>query len=385
MATVRRPSASWSPPRNILGERSKGGGTGFVEFDGQGRATAAWDIFTSRGTSGGVLVARRSRDGKWSKARRVFGLGFGLAAADVNTRGDAVVVASGGSGLFGATRSARGIWRRPQKVPTSGADRVGGAAAALGADGTAIAGWIEFAPAPPPQPRTDETLVQTSIMRSNGTWSQAVTLARVPDGDGVQLAVDRAGTAFASWEGRTAGGLLAVQTATRSPGGSRTPAQTISPAELSSSRPQIGVDGRGNATVAFESRRIAFDITDYNDQTVAAVWATTRPASGDWQEPQPVSATGFAPTFTFSVSDSGGALLAWYDQQKEQQESPAPAVFAIARSPSGVWGSKQRLGGPAQMDSRNRPPGAALNARGDAVVTWVFGGKRVAAVTRFTP
>jgi hypothetical protein len=143
----------------------------------------------------------------------------------------------------------------------------------------------------------------------------------------------------------------------RPPGGVLGAPELVAPnADFRAETVTAGVDGAGNATVTWTPER---------DDERGGMWVRTRSPAGVWGEAQNLGGYRvFAPSL--AVTDNGTALLAWR-QSKTPKHPNLNQVAVSGRAPGGTFAPARVLAG------INRDPGeptVAANDRGDAVVVW---------------
>lgn len=127
---------------------------------------------------------------------------------------------------------------------------------------------------------------------------------RVLSGEGgyVAAAVTGDGTTIAVWTRRTPEGIAVMSADRPAGGGWGAPRQIAAPRRWGVLFPDLAVNARGDAVVAFS----------YWSRQMAVLVAVHRPAGGDWEGPQAIGPVerGFYATGA-AVGAEGGALVAW--------------------------------------------------------------------------
>lgn len=291
----------WSTPVN-LSAAGQGSGDPQIAVDGSGNAVAIW-----RRSDGDNNIAQSS----WSDD----GGASWSASVDLSEPGEGVSnprIALGGSGVAHAvwnrydgsntrvqyTRSVDGgvTWSEPVNLSTAG---VNGQNPEIAPDGSGnlVAVWRGS--------NGDYDIIQSSRSTNSGvSWSTPVDLSLTEqDSRSPQVAFDGSGIAVAVWL-RSDGNNQIVQASRSTNGGASwsTPAN-LSESGVDSERPQIAIDGSGNA-IAVWGR------DPYGDTIIQSSRLLVGGAS--WSTPVNVSTAGnSATTPQFAIDGSGNAVAVW--------------------------------------------------------------------------
>ena len=293
-----------------------------VAMDGQGNTLVGW----GRGHSFGGL-------GPFTQPRveavfRPAGQGFGAVATIFNSGSGSEPITTGPTFAFDEQGNATAAWAYspssfnqdrfvhyidaavrpaggsfgPNELVSKGASigNVGAPAAVTMRSGAAMVGW-----------GTSDTSLSrafTAFRPPGGPWAQPQNVSAT--GPGVfhsgpaVVAFDPSGNALAGWT-RFDSNSGEVDSAFRPAGGSFGSPVPVTPASPQNSSPVLGVDGDGEAVMAWVRRG-----TD-SDQAFSAVRSAG--AGGAFDAPQPISPTGeFGNDNTaLSVNQSGNAVAAW--------------------------------------------------------------------------
>jgi hypothetical protein len=222
-------------------------------------------------------------------------------------------------------------------------------------------------------------------------WRRPVALATSGEfggeEEGPQVAMNARGDAVVVWAGHTLGPETSpmLQTAFKPAGGTKwhAPVDVAPESQFGTSQPQVGIDARGDAVIAWEA----------SDATGTQMEVASKPAaSRRWRVPVDLGNASPDPSgLQLAISASGRAAVVW-----ERRVAARLAVVAVLGSVSGGrWRKPIRLASWRQkleplepircarppkiacskIVRRRLPPAAgpriALDARGDAVAVWV--------------
>jgi hypothetical protein len=225
--------------------------------------------------------------------------------------------------------------------------------------GNAVAVWEHF--------EGTNFVVQAAVRpAATGVWQAPVDLSAPSESTNTspQVAVDRRGNAVAVWE-LFNGPNYVVQASVRpaASGVWQTPVDLSAAGDDTS--PQVAVDRRGNAVAAWA----AFNSTSTSDTVVQA--AVRPAASGVWQAPVDVSATGESVSSPEVAVDPRGDAVAVWDRGEAlcgcRTGTPSTVVQAAVRpAASGLWQTPVDLSAAGD----NRSPKVAVDRRGNAVAGW---------------
>lgn len=235
----------------------------------------------------------------------------------------------------------------PQNISAAGADAYH-PQVALGRNGDAVAVWSRSSGA--------SNVIQAATMATGAAWSAAVDLSvpanvtRTP-----QVAIGGDGTAVAVWQ-RASGDYATIQVSVLGHGAWSAPLRLSIPGE-NAETPRVAMDDAGDAVVLWRW----FDGANW------LVDSSFRPAGGNWQRVEQVSAPGFsALALHLAMNRMGRAVAVW-------------------TYPSGVWSSQLGQGGrwsgerevdsqDADSGSSSSAPSVAIDASGNEAVVWAWNG-----------
>jgi hypothetical protein len=200
-------------------------------------------------------------------------------------------------------------------------------------------------------------------------WTTPVSIA-TPSGSVVSfgqitLATSSTGAQAAAWVAFNSTNAVAIQAATRNPGGTWTTAQTVGlPTGTNSPLPRVAVAPSGAAVVVWQTRPAANSV---------AVFAAARPANGNWGAATQLAAatsTSYivATPYPKVVMDSQGTALATWIQGTQLTAS----LKAASLAPGGSWGAAFTIGGTPFLTIA--ADSLAINSSGQALAVWAEGG-----------
>ncbi|MEW5786441.1 MAG: hypothetical protein AB1899_01165 [Pseudomonadota bacterium] len=195
--------------------------------------------------------------------------------------------------------------------------------------------------------------VQARIQES-GVWGPTSPLSPATGGgSSPSVAVAADGSVTVAWIQDQGNGHSTLEAAFLNAGQWGLPA-TVSNAGISVTSPRAGVDGTGQATLAWAE-------ADAAGTTCAIQTATGRAATG-WSQPLTLANTchGFV---YLDVNGAGEAVVGWSDQGYLSGEG----IYAATRDASGLWSAVSELAIPKY---RQYLPGVAIGEDGTAVVVW---------------
>jgi hypothetical protein len=264
--------------------------------DGAGDVIAIW-----REVDGGqssIRAAYRRKGAAFGPAARISAPAVSTESPDLtmDRLGNAVAVWQRSNGhdsvVQAAVRPAGGNWSEP--VDLSAPGDIAFSADVAGEAGQLTAVWLVL--------RDRTTLVQSSSRSIEGTWKKAETVSG-PIGNSYApaVAMDDHGGAVAAWQWSN-GAFLMVQAALRVATGDWSEPQVLSAPGRSASRPQVAMDGNGNAFAAW---------IRYNGSWAAAQSAH-RPAGGSWEPAGDLSERGGnASGLDLALNRRGDAAVTW--------------------------------------------------------------------------
>lgn len=368
----------------------------YLALTAAGDVVAAWVRAPAgaRAGSGRVVVAERSRRGRWSPGRTLSRPAAGAPAAAINARGQAVVVWGERTRLHVATRSGRSAgWRTAVAATAVRGGTVRDVAAAVDGRGTITVMWSETAAggfrvrmAVRAAGRARWTVRRSQLMAGGrpallagpgrsgiAMWVGAGSLWASHDpGDGFEpavrlagrdpdspaLAYGRAGRTLAAWGTRLPGGTMVLAAAER-PNAAR---RWRDLGDLGvGAAPVVGSNARGDAIIAWASA---------DDAGRAGIEAVTRRAGGGWVpstiRPRDVCDCEYELGGAV-VDGTGGAAVSW--RRRDQRGDGAAAIATRSRTAS-RWrvrrvGPVPDYGPPSLTASAGRAAGAVWASSGD--------------------
>ncbi len=301
-----------------------------------------------------------------------------------------------------AAQSAPSAWSAPELIPTR---EIGTPTPArppvFDADGDAFLVWTE-ARLSIKESISVEYLVRTSMRPVGGRWQPAETLSSL--GLNPAVAVDPRGDEIAAWQDP-----FGLQVAVRRAGRSWLAPQTV--ATPSRGEPQIASNASGDAIIVAQrqghgrstgiravlrpsgahtfspAQAISAPDNDFEPRmsmnargdTVAAlvrepghgcfVEAAFRPANGRWSRPRTLSDahTSCEEDHHVAIDDHGDAVVTWLSQRGRTQFVESASH---SRPSGGRWQKPYTVSAHERVDPGAEGGLAALDARGDAMVTW---------------
>ncbi|MGH2853379.1 MAG: hypothetical protein ACRDLF_04210 [Solirubrobacteraceae bacterium] len=307
---------------------------------------------------------RLGMDGLWDEPMSLPSVGTHPRVA-LNAKGDAVAVWSSIGGLWAATkRSGSGVWQAPVDVSDT-STWANEPQIAIDGQGDAVAVWTEY--------KGPDWVLHAAVKpASAGVWGPAVQLS--PEGSSAsypQVAMDERGDAIVAWRAPSF-----VQAVTGSGsvagGGWQAPVIVSGAGEEIGEALQVALDARGDAVAVW-------DRWGHSGMTVVSA---TRPGSGGgWRPPVQLSASGgWAVHPGLAVDGQGQAIAVW--EVSTPEEINVQAVFGSIDV--GAWQAPAKLATTSRerapecsgtgCDRAPGPPPAeprvAMNAQGDVVAVW---------------
>jgi hypothetical protein len=176
------------------------------------------------------------------------------------------------------------------------------------------------------------------------------------------LALDGNGNGQAVWID-TRDGRSAVYSAAQRADGSWGPGVRLSdPNETISGRPAIAVDAQGNAYAVWQG-----SVDCGGPTTLVQLSFAEQPAGGTWRPAMPLVVPHDDNRLSDAVvaaNGSGEVYVAWGETDRTGYK-----IYSAYRSPSGQWESP-RLAADGKTDSGSTGLSLAVNAQGDAYLTW---------------
>jgi hypothetical protein len=191
---------------------------------------------------------------------------------------------------------------------------------------------------------------QVSSSATGQTWSAPVSIAVGGTDAAVALAAN--GRAVAVWHGGTATAPLLQASTRATPGGTWSAPVTIAAINAGAQAPIIGIDGSGNAVVAW-SGATATDV-------LGPISTASLPAGGSWTAVKTLDATGSS-TVRLVVNASGSAIITWSDEDN---------IWADSGTILGGFAAPVDIGHALAHHHSPRISFVALNNAGQAVVAY---------------
>lgn len=247
------------------------------------------------------------------------------------------------SAVGAAVRPAGGAWSSAQRISEPAA-ATESPKLAMDALGNAVAVW---------QRSTGrDSVVQAAVRPAGGDWSDPQNLSAPNEvAFNADVAI-RAGRATALWtvldDRRTA-----IETSSRTIAGTWSSSERISGPIGNASTPLIALDDAGAAVAAWR----------WSDGAYLVVQAAMRSTQGVWSPPEVLSGAGRSASQPLLAMDANGnALVAWL-----RFNGSWTAAQVVSRPAGGSWTEPRNL---SERGGNARRLDLAMNARGDAVVTW---------------
>jgi hypothetical protein len=244
----------------------------------------------------------------------------------------ALVIACGTSAAVALPAQAAATWSAPIALPAG----VGSASFAENTSGAQIA--------------ITGTGPQVSSSPNGQTWSAPVTIAAGGTDAAVALAAN--GRAVVVWHGGTATAPLLQASTEATPGGAWSAPVTIGALNAGAQAPLIGIDGSGNAVVAWTGAT--------SPKTPGSIFTASLPAGGTWTAVKTL-ATGAGSVLRLVVNSTGSAITAWATDNE---------IIADSGTILGGFAAPVNIGPALGYHDLPRVPFAALNNAGQAVVAY---------------
>ncbi|HEU4945286.1 MAG TPA: PKD domain-containing protein [Solirubrobacterales bacterium] len=319
-ASERSAGSDWSEPE-ILSLPDEEGRQSQVTIDAAGNAIAVW--ITGKSASGFVVrSAVRPPGGEWSKPEDV---SDSISEAvtprlAVDAAGEAVAIwtafDSGDRIVQGAVRSAGGEWSEPDDLSAAGQDvtPLEDPDVAIDAAGNAIAVW---------KLEASNYIVQAAARAAGQEdWAAPDDLSGAGEDAGEPaVAMNDAGEAVAVWT--RLDGSDTVQAAVRPTGEDWEATDDLSAPGQDAGEPDVAIDEAGEAVAVWHR---------YNGSNFI-IEAATRPAGGEWADPDELSTPGrdgTSPVVAMNVAV--GAVAMW-----DRSDGTDLRVQAAVRPPGGEW------------------------------------------------
>jgi hypothetical protein len=258
-----------------------------------------------------------------------------------------LLIAFGTSASVALPAQAASTWSAPTALPAAVGSAAGSAGFAENASGAQIA--------------VTGTGPQISSSANGQTWSAPVTVGQGGTGAAVALAAN--GRAVVAWDGGTATAPV-IQASTQAPGGKWSAPVTIGTLTAGARAPVIGIDGSGNAIVAWSGAT--------SSKALGPVFTASLPAGGKWTAVRTL-ATGAGSVLHLAVNAAGSAVITWATENE-----------AIADSGTilGSFTAPVSIGVALGYKDIPRVTSVAINAAGQAVLAYTMQGNVAVAATR---
>lgn len=258
----------------------------------------------------------------------------------------ALLIALGTGFAFALPAQAAGSWSPPVQLPAGCASSVATGSIAVNAAGEELAAANV----------NGFSAVSVCTSTDGQTWSAPFTVGQGAS-PAVALAPD--GRAVAAWEGGTPT-ATAIEASVRPPGGTWSAAVVVSTVG-SPGAPLIGIDGSGNAVVA------------YVQAATGTIATASLRAGGSWTPAQTL-ATGYGSGLDMAVNSGGSVILSW------AAKGTAVGVYAASGTILGGLAAPVKVGLPPYPGGRTS---VALNDAGQGAMVWAMGaGAANVAATR---
>ncbi len=316
-------------------------------FDARGDAVVVWteakvSIKEAITVEYLVRTSERPVDGHWQPPETLSRLGLDPDVV-FDAQGDAIAVWQSPSAVQAAIRPADGSWLAPQTVATPGGEEPQIASDASG-DVIAVANR---------QASGRSTGIQAVFRPAGGTFSPAQTISD-PDNDfHPQLAMNARGDALVAWERDSARGCI-VEAAFRPAGGHWSRPQVLSDKHAGCPAGQrVAIDGRGDAVVAWDAQRGRDGVVESAGRSADGRWSARRILA---------EAPLIGETVELGMDARGDTIVVWYE---EALKGGGSAIWARTRPAGRGWGPARAI-----PRARGGPPSLAIDARGDVLLTW---------------
>jgi hypothetical protein len=191
---------------------------------------------------------------------------------------------------------------------------------------------------------------QVSSSATGQTWSAPVTIAA--GGTDAAIALAANGRAVVVWHGGTATAPLLQASTQATPGGTWSAPVTIGAINVRAQAPIIGIDGAGNAVVAWSGATAT--------NVLGTISTASLPAGGTWTAVKTLDAAGSS-TIRLVVNATGSAIITWSDEDN---------IWADSGTILGGFAAPVDIGQALGYEHRPRISFVALNNAGQAVVAY---------------
>ena len=344
---------TWRSPVAVPG--SRGAHDAKVAFDGHGDAVLVWR------TRHKVATVRRTAAGTWTKPVTLYQTKADLESRApnsidlaVNSGGRAVAVWGAIAGNKAAIGFENGTWGKASTVPPKPKRSTAGVASLAGP--TSSSGDVHVVM----DDRGRATVVAytggwvgrivTTSRDPGGSWTAPQALTKVGFVTNSQIAVKADGTIAVAWQG-PAGNSRAIRVARRARTGHWVHAKAL-PIGNGALKVRMAMDGAGTVTTVWQTDN-------------GALWRAENHVDGSWTSRVRIMPRDTAgDEYGLVANEAGDVLLA------STAPSGAHSVWALRRSPSGVWDTHRTTLSSGKGETRG--PAVAIGPGGEAVVVWTF-------------
>jgi hypothetical protein len=204
---------------------------------------------------------------------------------------------------------------------------------------------------------------QVSYSTNGQTWSAPVAVSS--GGSGAAIALAANGRAILVWDGGTATAPL-LQASVMPPGGTWSAPVTVGALTAGARAPLVGMDGSGNAIVAWAGST--------GSKEKGPVYTASLPAGGSWTAVRAVESASVAGSvIQLAVSSAGSAIISWSEQD---------SVVADSGTILGGFGAPVTVGLALQYEDIPKVTSLSMNNAGQAVMAYNIQGNTGMAATR---
>jgi hypothetical protein len=316
-------------------------------FGARGDAVLAWTEprLSSKGAIAVEYLVRisvRPVDGHWQPAETLSRLGLDPDVV-IDAHGDTIAVWQSPSSVQAAIRPAGGSWLAPATVATPGGEEP---QIAGDANGDVIVVSTRQAPG-------HSTGIQAVLRPAGGAFSPAQTISAPGNDFYPRLAMDASGDALVAWERDTGRGCI-VEAAFRPANGRWSGPRVLSDKHAGCPADQrVAIDGRGDGIVAWYAQRGSEQFVESADRSANGRWSTRRILA---------EAPLIDETVDVGMDTRGDTMVVWHE---DALKGGGSAIWARVRPAGRGWGTARTIPG-----AHGGPPSLAIDARGDALVTW---------------
>jgi hypothetical protein len=258
-----------------------------------------------------------------------------------------LVLVVGMLSITAATASAAG-WLAPKDISAANEEVDGRPHVAVDAAGNAVAIWERHV--------GGEEIVEATERPAGGDWSEPEVIS-LPGEEGQRslVTIDAAGNAIAVWITDESPTEFVVRSAARPPGGEWSEPEDVSDSISEAATPWLALDAASEAVAIWTT----FDSAD------RIVQGAVRSAEGVWSEPDDLSEAGqfVTPLETpdVAIDGAGNAIAVW------KLLGANHIVQAAVRPADGDWEEPDDLSAPGQEAGE---PAVTMNEAGEAVAVW---------------